>query len=696
MAENPAVWGIEIGQSALKAIRLRYAEAAGQVIAIAFDYVPHAKILSQPDAVPHELIAQSLETFLSRNDLKGDLVAIAVPGSTALARFISLPPVEAGKVGDIVRYEARQQIPFALEDVVWDYQTIGKAVEESGYILGAEVGLFAMKREQVMQHLQPFLDHKIEVELVQIGSLAVYNFLCYDQMGLRADQDLVAQDAYTIALDMGTDNTALVITNGEKLWIRNVPIGGNHFTRALTKNMKLTFAKAEHLKCNATKSPDPRAVFQALRPVFNDYVSEIQRSIGYFSSVNRDARVSRVVGMGNGFKLAGLQKFLHQNLQCDVERVETFESLVGDMVLSAPLFQENIMSFVVPYGAALQALKLTHIHTSLLPSEIAIARTIRRKKPWAVVTAASLLLGLSLSTFGYSTVANSVSAERFGQAEQAAKEFTSKVSGFKSSYDQAVGQHAQLVEQGEKLLAPLRPTRYWMELYRAINECLPRDVGDQQDIEDITKRERINLTQIFATKTDDLSKWFEPLREQQRALMLPADLKNPPTGPGYVITLIGDHYHDEPDNFRKRGREYVRNTLLKNLAQPTLQQPNTPQPVPVRKLGITHATIITFQTDEVPYNPLGNQMAQARLMGPRGAIGPDGAMGAGGLMMGPDPGADLESEMLGAGYGAFGRGRAVGRPGVPRAKPGADAPDIKIIRRTSFVIQFVWRPTPPD
>ena len=53
-------------------------------------------------------------------------------------------------------------------------------------------------------------------------------------------------------------------------------------------------------------------MFQALRPVFNDYVSEIQRSIGYFSSVNRDAKIHRILGLGNGFKLAGLQKFLHQ------------------------------------------------------------------------------------------------------------------------------------------------------------------------------------------------------------------------------------------------------------------------------------------------------------------------------------------------------------------------------------------------
>ena len=103
MAESRAVWGIDIGQAGLKAVRLRYAEAAGQVLAVAFDYVPHPKLLSQPDAVPEELIPQALETFLSRNDVGGDAVAISVPGQSALTRFIQLPPVESGKVAEIVK-----------------------------------------------------------------------------------------------------------------------------------------------------------------------------------------------------------------------------------------------------------------------------------------------------------------------------------------------------------------------------------------------------------------------------------------------------------------------------------------------------------------------------------------------------------------------------------------------------------------
>ena len=37
---------------------------------------------------------EALEKFLSRNSLRGDMVAISVPGQSGLARFVKLPPVE--------------------------------------------------------------------------------------------------------------------------------------------------------------------------------------------------------------------------------------------------------------------------------------------------------------------------------------------------------------------------------------------------------------------------------------------------------------------------------------------------------------------------------------------------------------------------------------------------------------------------
>jgi type IV pilus assembly protein PilM len=654
MAENKAVWGIDIGQAGLKAIRLKYAEQAEQALAVAFDYIPHPKILSQPDAIPKDLINQSLATFLERNDTAGDLISISLPGHSALARFIQLPPVESSKVSDVVKYEARQQIPFALEDVIWDFQTLGGGIEESGFMLGAEVGLFAMKKENVYESIVPFDAAKVEIEMIQIAPLAMHNFLCYDQLGVRLEEEFVAPEEYIIMLDMGTDNTTLLVTNGEKIWIRNVPLGGNNFTRALTKEMKLTFAKAEHLKCNATKSPDPRAVFQALRPVFNEYVSEIQRSIGYFSSVNREAKISKVIGVGNAFKLAGLQKFLQQNLQYEVERVETFNGVIGDTVLNAPVFQENIMSFVVPYGLALQTLQLTKIHTTLLPPEIAVARKIRRKKPVCVAAAATLLAGMAVATMGPANAHAKIMVEDYTKVEAEGKTFKTAVDGKNAAYGGKKGEHDNLVKEGENLVSFVDRRELWAEMYRSLNECLPRAVGNEKDEEDLTKIKRLNILSLTCKRHSDVKQWFDKIPVSAKSYMIKEDQDKPPTGAGYVVTVVGEHFY--AGEVTKGGVLFVVDSIITNLKKHRMDIPGREQ-LDVRRLGISHSTIPYFRKEQVPWYPNGKKKAV------QGGNRPGGFRGA--------------------------------TPGNAAGARGAAEPDKIIVDRTEFVVEFVWIPTLP-
>src|SRR5262245_4543979 len=173
MARSRAIWGIDIGQSALKALRCRAGDEPDKIVADAFDFIEYPKILSQPEANAEELVRDALTQFLSRNSVRGDQVAISVSGQSGLARFIKLPPVESKKIPDIVKYEAKQQIPFALEDVVWDYQQMAGGSEEDGFALETEVGLFAMKRDQVFRALRPFTDAGIEIDIIQLTPLAL-------------------------------------------------------------------------------------------------------------------------------------------------------------------------------------------------------------------------------------------------------------------------------------------------------------------------------------------------------------------------------------------------------------------------------------------------------------------------------------------------------------------------------------------
>src|SRR6266705_1840145 len=358
MPVHQGVWGIDVGQCALKALRLESHD--GTLTATAFDYVEHPKILSQPDADPDQLTREALEKFLSRNSLKGDTVAISVPGQSGLARFVKLPPVEEKKIADIVKFEAKKQIPFILDEVVWDYQKIGASNVVDGFALETEIGLFAMKRDMVNRYLQHFKDVSVDVHVVQMAPLALCNYVAYDllQQDAGAEADDGVKRSAIVALDIGTDASNLVITDGARIiWQRPIPLGGNHFTRALTKDLKLTFAKAEHLKRNAMKSPELKKILASLKTVLNDFVGEVQRSLGYFTNTHREATIQYMVGLGNAFRLPGLQKYLQEKLQLEVRKFQKLERTTGDSVVTAPPYTENILTFAVAYGLALQGLK---------------------------------------------------------------------------------------------------------------------------------------------------------------------------------------------------------------------------------------------------------------------------------------------------------------------------------------------------
>ena len=717
MAEPISAWGIDIGQAGLKAIKLRVSGDGERVVAAAFDYIPHPKILSQPDAIPEELIREAMKTFLERNKLNNDLIAISVPGQTSLAKFIKLPPVESSKVAEIVKYEARQQIPFDLNDVIWDYQPIGGGVEESGFMLEAEVGLFAMKRDLVFDAMKPFTNNGKEIELVQMAPLALYNFLSYDVLGFRKTAETPeppAGEDYYVILDMGADNTTLLVSNGRSIWIRNVPIGGNHFTRALTREMKLTFAKAEHLKCNATKAPDPKAVFQAMRPVFNDYVSEIQRSIGYFGSVNRSAKIRKIVGVGNGFRLAGLQKFLQQNLQYEVERLESLNGVSGDAVLTDPLFIDNMMTFAVPYGLALQAIGKTRIRTSLLPPEIVVERKIRSKKPWAIAAAAGLLLTMGISTMGSASVLKSYSLSKWEDEQKLVDQVQSEIGAQKSAFGSEEGTHTTILGSIDQLVAPLQKRSLWMELFKAVNECLPYDEGDALDQADITLQKKLRITSISAKKVEDVAAWHQKFVDAEKVEdFAELDRTAPTSQKGYIVTLKGHHYFNnkEKHDFSEIDKRFVEKTLVANLRQYTLNSGGLE--VPIGKIGISHPVVAWSLLEQEKYDPnlrIGSQMTgmggggmmpggmmPGMMSGGEGYGGGEGYAGGPGADTAMGPGAMMPgSEAMPPGTGYPG-----GMPPGGGQTPGGKGPifrkaekqAVKIVDRTDFIVQFVWVPT---
>ncbi|MCA9060764.1 MAG: hypothetical protein KDA85_19765, partial [Planctomycetaceae bacterium] len=332
---------------------------------------------------------------------------------------------------------------------------------------------------------------------------------------------------------------------------------------------------------------------------------------------------------------------LQQNLQYEVDRLETLEGVSGDAVLTDPLFMDNVLTFAVPYGLALQALGKTRIHTNLLPPEILVDRKIRRKKPVAVAAAAGLLLAIGVGLGASNRVAASWSADgplKWGTVESEVQSFQGNLGSAASGYSAENSNHETVLKDIDTLVAPLEKRVMWLELIKAVNVCLPRLEGKDLDETDVTKQPKMRIVEMTTKKLADVSEWHKAMIEDQKEEeFFGNDGKEAPTGEGYIVTLKGYHlYSNESLDDNKSRKFFTTSTLIQNLRQWTATDGQFE--VPVAKLGISHPLVVWTEPVPVDYNPdnaNAAQMMAATLSmtsgGGGGGMGmPAGGMGGGG------------------------------------------------------------------
>jgi len=455
MATPRFAWGIDIGNRALKAVKL---VRAGEGLRVDdFELIEHETVLSNAGDNREALIQSALANFMARHPIKGGAVAVGVSGQSSFARFIKLPPVEPKKIPEIVRFEAIQQIPFPLDDVEWSYQLFQTPDSPD-----VEVGIFAMRKELVNRFIRDFTDFDLNVQIVQMNPLAVYNALYQDNRFTGT----------TMVIDMGAENTDLIIADNDTIWMRSIPIGGNNFTQTLEKAFKLPFPKAEELKRNAATSKYARQIFQAMRPIFADLVAEIQRSMGFYASVHRDSRIKKVIALGGTFRLPGLQKYLQQNLQLDVEGLDSLGSAGPTDAKLAAYFNENLRASAAAYGLAVQAMDEGKVTSNLLPTAIRREKMWREKTKWFAAAAALFVLGtgVAVGKYVYENLEFKQGVDVRAQIAQISGQASSLDQKWQTIADSGADERQQILNV--KSLAQYRTL--WLDLLNDVQNAIPQ------------------------------------------------------------------------------------------------------------------------------------------------------------------------------------------------------------------------------
>src|SRR5256885_16274154 len=177
---------------------------------------------------------KALQELLAEKAYGSKNLNICAPGFYTFSKFFKLPPVDTSKVTQIIQYEAQQNVPFPLEEVVWDYQILGAA--PGGEL---EVLLVAIKSDIVEGLFRTSNGAGTKLSLVDVSPAALANAFRYNYGDL---------EGCSMLLDIGAKTSNLLFFDKENIYARGINIGANSITQDFAKESKLSYDEAESTK----------------------------------------------------------------------------------------------------------------------------------------------------------------------------------------------------------------------------------------------------------------------------------------------------------------------------------------------------------------------------------------------------------------------------------------------------------------
>lgn len=337
-------------------------------------------------------LLSTLKEMMAERRIKPGPVLISVSGQSVFCRYVKLPPVEEDKVYQIVSYEAQQNVPFPIDEVVWDYQLIG---ETEGDL---DVMLAAIKEDIIADLTDVVEQAELFPDLVDVAPMALYNALRYNYSNL---------EECTLVIDMGARSTDLIFVEDNRLFSRSIPVAGNAITQQIMREFDLSFADAEDMKKahavvswgGAYESPAGEVaekVSKSVRSVMTRMHAEINRSINFYRGQQDGSHPRKILLTGGTSIIPYTDSFFQEKLKAEVEYLNPFMNVaVSDSISEEDIGRDaHMLGEVV--GLALRRSLTCPIEINLMPPRVVLEKKFRRKHPVLLAAAYGVVLLLAV------------------------------------------------------------------------------------------------------------------------------------------------------------------------------------------------------------------------------------------------------------------------------------------------------------
>ena len=469
MPANEFLLCIDIGGDSIKAAEFSYSPT-GDMVLEKFAFSEYGKELNgEEDNFP--VFATALSDIVSKSGFSAKKVSITISGQNSYIKFVKVPAMvnDEKKIKQIIEFEAKNAIPFSMDEVVWDSQLISSS-DDSGEI---EAMFVIVKNEEIDKITRILESLGKEIVLIEVAPTACYNAARANGVG-DTDCEMI--------LNIGGRCSTLIFIDNGRFFVRIIPIAGHSVTLQTSKEFGISYNEAEELKRRhgfvalggAYEEPDSEVaatVSKIIRNVMTRLHGEVTRSINVYRSQQKGRKPEKLYLAGGSSVMAYTPRFFAEKLRIPVEYLNPFQNIAIAPALDKESLANLAHMFSETIGLAVRHATACPIEVSLVPESMRKLNDFKLKKPYLYASAASLLLCLLVTLWGFSK-----QLEIAEYKQKIASSFLTKTNKVVSRLKSAEGDFANAQNEYNAAAQILAKQKIWPMMLNESQKVLPDDM----------------------------------------------------------------------------------------------------------------------------------------------------------------------------------------------------------------------------
>ena len=480
MLNTKSFLAVDFGAGSLKLAEFETNEAGG--LRLRNFAIRSLGLEGSQEAAREALILRTLQDLLVEKDIKAKNINVCAPGFQVFSKFVKLPPVDATKVTQIIQYEAQQNVPFPLAEVVWDYQILGAAA--SGEL---EVLLVAIKSDVVEGLFRVAENAKLKLNLCDASPAALCNAFRFNYGDI---------EDCTMLLDIGAKTSNLLFFEKGKVFSRSINLGANAITQDFANDQKLKFAEADKIKIaegfvslggayEEPENPNQAAISKIARQFMTKLHIQVNQTIQFYRGQQGGTAPQRLFLSGGASIMPYTAQFFAEKLNVPVEYFNPFRNVQIDPAVNLEDLSRVAHSLGEVVGLGLRNLAHCPVEMNLMPDSTLRWQAFNQKKPYFIATVFSLVLVAFATGFLFADLAD-IKEKRIADLEPRMSTLTAQSEAFKKANDRLQATKNQAAQTA----ALIEDRYYWGDVFMELRRVL---IVSEENVRQKLSAEKANV-----------------------------------------------------------------------------------------------------------------------------------------------------------------------------------------------------------